>query len=66
MKHKTFNGDFVAENEPPVTGVQLLCEILPLLQDFFIGEFAFGEQGIHYRMPNGQHFYITAREAQSE
>lgn len=64
MENKTFNEKIVAQNEPPVTGKQLLTEMLPLLRDYFVGDISFGEQGILYRLPNGQRFYITALEVQ--
>lgn len=66
MKNKQSKIDeMIAANEAPVTGSELLCEMLPLFHDYFVGEFACDEQGILYRMPNGQQFYITAREVQS-
>lgn len=66
MENKTHNEKFVLKSEPLVSGMQLLCEILSLMKDYFEGSVSYVEQGILYRMPNGQQFYITAREPQSE
>ena len=46
--------------EPPITGEDLLLEILPFMQEYFIGEIAFDNNSIIYRMPNGQRIRITA------
>lgn len=66
MKNKALNEKIVAKNELPVTAQQVLTEILPLLRDYFVGDFSYGGQGILYRLPNGQRFYIAAREVQIE
>ena len=52
----------LAKGEPPITARDLLLEILPLLKEYFVGEFSMEECGIVYRLPNGQSFCITAKE----
>ncbi len=49
-------------NETPITANDLLEEIKPLLIDCFVGEISSGENGIVYRLPNGQSFLIKAEE----
>ncbi len=46
--------------EKPITANELLAEIKPLLDDYFIGEIFFDGNGISYRLPNGQKFIIKA------
>ena len=50
----------LAKGEPSVTGKALLEEILPLMEDYFVGEISLKGNGLVYRMPNGQRFVITA------
>lgn len=50
----------IAEKEPPITASRLLEEILPLLEEYFIGEIGSGDNCIIYSLPNGQKFKITA------
>lgn len=50
-----------AANEPPVKAEELMEEIFPLLQDYFIGEISLDGDGIVYKLPNGQIFRITAK-----
>ena len=52
----------LAKAEPPIGEKELLQEILPLMQEYFVGEFELDEKFILYRMPNGQRFLITVRE----
>lgn len=51
-----------AKNEPPVTACDLLAEIMPLLKDYFIGQFSLDGEGIKYTLLNGQRFKIFATE----
>lgn len=59
MKHQ----DEIEKNEPPVREEELMQEILPLLEDYFIGEFSLNGKEILYRLPNGQRLIITAQTA---
>ncbi len=59
-ERKTFTEEELAKNEPPVTGNDLLEEIRPLLDDYFIGEIFFDGNTVTYRLPNGQKFRIKA------
>ena len=51
----------IAKAEPPIAGKQLMQELLPLMQDYFVGDMRLERGGIVYRMPNGQRFLITAQ-----
>ena len=51
----------LAKAEPPIRGSELLMEILPLMEDYFVGNLALEQNAIVYRMPNGQRFRITAK-----
>lgn len=64
MKHLLVCDDEMelAKKEPPIEGTDLLLEILPLLQEYFVGEITLEERGIVYRLPNGQSFLITAKQ----
>lgn len=53
----------LAKNEPPIEAKDLLAEIEPLLDDYFVGEICLDGEGINYVMPNGQKFIITAQTA---
>ena len=53
----------IAQNESPIDSKQLLAEILPIIEDYFVGNIKFEGQHIAYEMPNGQIFYITAKIA---
>lgn len=62
-KRKTFKtDDELAKEEPPIKANSLLCEIMPLMEEYFIGKLSFDGQAILYRLPNGQKFKITSRE----
>lgn len=54
--------DELAKNEPPFPADDLLREIAPLLEDYFVAEV--GEKGhaVTLRFPNGQKFKLTAEE----
>lgn len=63
MENQTSNlEELNATNEPNVTYRDLLEEILPILKNDFIGEFAYDGNGIIYRMLNGQKFKLTLEE----
>lgn len=49
-------------NETTVTAKDLLEEIKPLLKDYFVGEISSADDGITYRLPNGQSFLIKVEE----
>jgi len=51
----------LAKDETPIQATQLLSEIYPLLEDYFEGEISFDGQEISYRLPNGQHFRVSAQ-----
>ena len=52
----------LAKAEPPIAASDLLMEVLPLMQEYFIGEIRFEKASIVYRLPNGQNFRITAQQ----
>lgn len=52
----------LAKSEPPIKEKDLLVEILPLMQEYFVGEIALKGHTISYRLPNGQTFRITAHQ----
>ena len=64
MSHlKELDEEFeLAKREPPVAANDLLLEILPLMQDYFVGEVTIDRGTILYRLPNGQKFRITAKQ----
>lgn len=63
MKNEQRNTDELnAKKEPPVTGGELLAEIKPLLDDYFLGEIAQEGECLIYRMPNGQTWRLFAEE----
>ena len=55
--------DKPAKHEPPVSANDLLAEIEPLLEEYFLGEITIDSEGITYRLPNGQTFLLTAKAA---
>ena len=63
MKHLTAVDEEreLAKNEAPILAMDLIKEILPLIQDYFVGDVTLERGGIGYRMPNGQSFFITAK-----
>ena len=63
MKHAEVNEEIeLAKGEPPITAEELLLEIVPLIEEYFVGEFALEKEGMAYSLPNGQRFLITAKE----
>ncbi len=60
MKNEKENFEEVAKGEQPITASELLEEIEPLLDDYFIGKISFDGRGITYILPNGQKFLIKA------
>lgn len=61
-KTKKFTEEF-AKNEPPVAVDGLLAEIVPLLEDYFVGAISFVGKAIIYCLPNGQKFILKAEAA---
>ncbi len=53
-------GDEFARNEPPITAGELLGEIAPLIEEYFLGDVRYDGKEIVYRLPNGQKFYLSA------
>lgn len=53
--------DKFAKNEAPVNPKELLEEIKPLIEDYFLGKVAMTEEGLNYTLPNGQKFVFTAQ-----
>ncbi len=62
--HQRFTKEELIKNEQPVTANDLLAEIEPLLNDYFVGKITSDENGITYCLPNGQKFIIKAEIAQ--
>ncbi len=60
---KRFTEEELIKNEQPVTAKDLLEEIKPLLEDYFIGDISFDGKVIVYTLPNGQKFILKAEEA---
>ncbi len=63
MKNEKEIFEEVAKNEKPITAGELLEEITPLLDDYFIGKILFDGQNVFYTLPNGQKFAIKAEIA---
>ena len=53
---------FDAESESTINPLQLLQEIEPLLQEFFIGDFEIVNRGLVMRFKNGQSFVVKVCE----
>ena len=62
-QHKKNAAEIAAQNETPITPVDLLQEIEPLLREFLIGKFFLTENAIIIRLKNGQNFSLTVRKA---
>lgn len=64
MKNLSLNytEDETAKKESPIKASDLLAEIIPLLKDYFIGQFTFDGDSITYALLNGQKFIIAATE----
>jgi len=60
MKNEKKNFEEAAKGEQPITARGLLEEIMPLLDDYFVGEISLSGGSITYILPNGQKFLITA------
>ena len=52
-----------AKNEECITPIQLLQEIEPLLQEYFIGNFTLKNNALNMRFENGQFFRLVIGEA---
>lgn len=64
MEHVAFKtDDELARKEAPIEAESLLCELLPLMEEYFIGEISLEGNALLYRLPNGQKFRITAQKA---
>ncbi len=50
------------KNELHFQGEELLKEILPLIKDYFVGEFDFNGRAIVCKFENGQTFLIDIKE----
>ncbi len=53
-----------AMREERITSHDIATEILPLLNDFFCGEFTATAESISMAMENGQRFQLTVAEVQ--
>lgn len=53
--------DELVKNESPIRAEELLEELLPLMEEYFIGEISLAGKELIYRMPNGQTFKIMAQ-----
>lgn len=64
MKNETLKlaKDETAENEPSIKPSDLLAELIPLLDHYFVGEITFDGENITYALLNGQKFTISATE----
>lgn len=54
------NFEQIAKNEKPIAAEELLEEIFPLLEDYFLGTISFDKNVITYNLPNGQNIIIRA------
>lgn len=52
----------LAKNEPRFPAGDLLQEIAPLLEDYFVAEVGMGARTITLFFPNGQKFKLTAQD----
>ncbi len=59
------NEEQEAKNEPPISASELIAEIKPLLDDYFIGDISFDGEEITYRLLNGQTFLLKAERVDS-
>ncbi len=48
--------------EKAVTAEDILESLLPLVQEYFVGECSRGEGGLLCRLPNGQQFVLKVQE----
>lgn len=59
---KNTAADITAENEKNITPLQLLQEIQPLLNEYFIGEFNIVNNAVNMIFKNGQNFKLAIGE----
>ena len=59
---KNFEKELI-KNEPPVKAENLLEEIKPLLNDYFVGDKSFNGNNLSYLLPNGQKFILTVKQS---
>lgn len=52
---------FAAKNEPQIQPKEILAELLPVMKDYFVGEFALEGNALTYKMLNGQKIKIYAK-----
>ena len=62
QNEKNTAGILTAENEGTITPVQLLQEIQPLLEDYFIGKFKIENNALNLSFKNGQTFRLVIGE----
>ncbi len=60
-KSENFSGYFGAAKEPTVKPEEILAELVPLINDYFVGEAEFDGDKITYKLLNGQTVCITAQ-----
>jgi len=58
-----FTEEEIAKREPPITEEELLAEMIPLLEECFVGEISLQKRSITYDLPNGQKFILRAEQA---
>ena len=61
MENLQLNNEIIAQKEKPIMAEQLLCEIVPLIEEYFVGHIVFDGKNIVYQLPNGQVFCISAK-----
>ncbi|MGN0817788.1 MAG: hypothetical protein ACI4L9_02355 [Candidatus Coproplasma sp.] len=61
-KEQIFEETYEAKCESKVAAAELIKEILPLLEDYFVGDFLYDGNTLTYVMPNGQRFNLKAEE----
>ncbi len=61
-KNKKLAVSFAAINEETILPTDLLQEILPLLQEYFVGNFKIEGNAISIKFLNGQKFRLTVGE----
>lgn len=59
-KNEIFEDEF-AKKEAFIAPEELLEEIKPFLEDYFVGEVSLTKQGLNYILPNGQKIILTAQ-----
>ncbi|MDE6302797.1 MAG: hypothetical protein K2M36_04345 [Clostridia bacterium] len=61
MENMLQNFEMLARKEKPINAEQLLYEIVPLIEEYFIGGISLKGNDIVYQLPNGQVFCISAK-----